>query len=65
MDGGRSGGGAVPGGAELKSYSSAGQAVLLIGVVHVYAWLAKRYGRLLLLTISSLFRSRNISCILP
>ncbi len=51
---------AVPGGAELKSYSSAGQAVLLVGVVHAYAWLAKRYGRLLLLTISSLFFASNL-----
>jgi AAA family ATP:ADP antiporter len=51
---------AVPGGAEIKSYSSAGQAVLLVGVVHAYAWLAKRYGRLLLLTISSLFFASNL-----
>ena len=47
-------------GAEIKSYASAGQAVLLIGVVHVYAWLAKRYGRLLLLTITSLFFVSNL-----
>ena len=51
---------AVPGGAEIKSYSAAGQAVLLIGVVHAYAWLAKRFGRLLLLTISSLFFASNL-----
>jgi ATP:ADP antiporter, AAA family len=50
----------VPGGAELKSYASAGQAVLLIGVVRAYAWLAKRYGRLLLLTITSLFFVANL-----
>ena len=50
----------VEGGAEVKSYASAGQAVLLVGVVHVYAWLAKRYGRLLLLTITSLFFVSNL-----
>lgn len=47
-------------GAELKSYASAGQALLLIGVVRAYAWLAKRYGRLLLLTITSLFFISNL-----
>jgi AAA family ATP:ADP antiporter len=47
-------------GAEIKSYASAGQAVLLIGVVRAYAWLAKRYGRLLLLTITSLFFVANL-----
>jgi AAA family ATP:ADP antiporter len=51
---------AVPGGAELKSYSAAGQALLLVGVVRAYAWLAKRYGRLLLLTITSLFFASNL-----
>lgn len=50
----------VESGAEVKSYASAGQAVLLVGVVHVYAWLAKRYGRLLLLTITSLFFVSNL-----
>lgn len=50
----------VPGGAEIKSYAAAGQAVLLVGVVHAYAWLAKRYGRLLLVTITSLFFVSNL-----
>ncbi len=50
----------VPGGPELKSYASAGQAILLIGVVRVYAWLAKRHGRMLLLTITSLFFASNL-----
>lgn len=50
----------VEGGAELKSYASAGQAVLLVGVVRAYAWLAKRYGRLLLVTITSLFFASNL-----
>lgn len=50
----------VANGAAVKSYASAGQAVLLVGVVHVYAWLAKRYGRLLLLTITSLFFVSNL-----
>lgn len=47
-------------GAQIKSYAAAGQAVLLIGVVRAYAWLAKRYGRLLLLTITSLFFVSNL-----
>jgi ATP:ADP antiporter, AAA family len=47
-------------GAEVKSYAAAGQAVLLVGLVHAYAWLAKRYGRLLLLTITSLFFVSNL-----
>ncbi len=47
-------------GAEIKSYAAAGQAVLLVGVVRAYAWLAKRYGRLLLLTITSLFFVSNL-----
>ncbi len=35
----------VPGGAEIKSYASAAQAVLLLGAVPLYAWIASRYPR--------------------
>ena len=35
----------VEGGAELKSYLAAGQALLLLGAVPVYAKLASRYAR--------------------
>jgi ATP:ADP antiporter, AAA family len=38
------------GGAELKAYASAGQAVLLLGVVPAFGWLSSRVGRLRLLT---------------
>jgi AAA family ATP:ADP antiporter len=33
------------GGAEIKSYVAAGQALLLLGAVPLYAWLASRHGR--------------------
>jgi len=48
------------GGAEVKSYASAGQAVLLLGVVHAYAEVARRVGRLRLLTIVYLFFASNL-----
>src|SRR5690349_21484672 len=38
------------GGAELKAYASAGQALLLIGVVPAFGWLSSRVSRLRLLT---------------
>jgi AAA family ATP:ADP antiporter len=38
------------GGAELKAYASAGQAVLLLGVVPAFGWLSNRVGRVRLLT---------------
>lgn len=38
------------GGAELKAYASAGQAVLLLAVVPAFGWLSSRVGRLRLLT---------------
>jgi ATP:ADP antiporter, AAA family len=43
------------GGAEVKSYASAGQAVLLVGLIQAYGSLAKRVPRLRLITITSLF----------
>jgi AAA family ATP:ADP antiporter len=42
------------GGAELKAYASAGQAVLLLGVVPAFGWLSSRVGRLRLLTTMQL-----------
>jgi AAA family ATP:ADP antiporter len=38
------------GGAELKAYASAGQALLLLGIVPVFGWLATRLTRMQLLT---------------
>ena len=38
------------GGAELKAYASAGQTVLLLGVVPAFAWLSNRVDRVRLLT---------------
>jgi|GEM_PF-5792830 len=39
------------GGAELKLYARAGQALLMVGVVHVYGQLAQRIGRMRLLAL--------------
>jgi len=43
------------GGAELKSYASAGQAILLIGIVPAFSALAARRNRIQLLTVVQLF----------
>jgi ATP:ADP antiporter, AAA family len=43
------------GGAELRSYAAAGQAVLLIGFVPLYSWLASRVDRTRLLVGVTLF----------
>ncbi|MEZ4265860.1 MAG: translocase [Myxococcota bacterium] len=50
----------VGGGAELKSYASAGQAVLLIGVVKIVDVMARRYSRLRLMASSWLFFAANL-----
>jgi AAA family ATP:ADP antiporter len=48
------------GGAEVRSYAAAGQAVVLMAFVPVYAWLASRVDRVrLLMTVSAFF----IACI--
>ena len=44
-----------PGGAELKSYAAAGQAVLLLGLVPAYGWLASRMPRMRLITSVTVF----------
>jgi AAA family ATP:ADP antiporter len=49
------------GGAEVKLYARAGQALLMVGVVHVYGELARRYGRMKLLAIVFLFFISNLA----
>ena len=48
------------GGAEVKLYARAGQAVLMVGVVHVYGEIAKRVGRQKLLGIVFAFFISNL-----
>ena len=44
------------GGAEIRSYAAAGQALLLIGLVPLYSWFASRVGRIrLLLGVTAFF----------
>ena len=42
-------------GAEIKSYSAAGQAVLLLGLVPLYGWVASKVSRIRLLSGLTLF----------
>lgn len=48
------------GGVELKGYTTAGQAVLLMGFVPVYAVLTKRLSRMVLITATHLFFAANL-----
>jgi ATP:ADP antiporter, AAA family len=48
------------GGAEVKAYSSAAQAVLLFGVVPIYGWIATRMNRNQLLRWTSIFFASNL-----
>ena len=48
------------GGAEMKSYSSAGQALLLLGLVPAYAAFASRVNRGKLVTWVTLFFASNL-----
>ena len=48
------------GGAEVKAYSAAAQAVLLIGVVPLYGWLSTKVARIRLISITSLFFAANL-----
>jgi AAA family ATP:ADP antiporter len=50
----------LEGGAEVKLYARAGQAVLMVGVVQVYGEIAKRVGRMKLLAIVFLFFISNL-----
>ncbi len=47
-------------GAEIKSYSAAGQAVLLFGIIPLYGWIASRINRIRLLTGLTLFFALNL-----
>ena len=51
----------LQGGAEVKLYARAGQALLMVGVVHVYGELARRVGRGKLLAIVFLFFISNLA----
>jgi AAA family ATP:ADP antiporter len=48
------------GGAEVKSYASAGQAVLLLVFVQAYGWVASKVGRMKLLVGVYLFFASNL-----
>jgi AAA family ATP:ADP antiporter len=48
------------GGAEVKLYARAGQALLMVGIVHLYGRLAGRFGRMKLLAIVFLFFISNL-----
>ena len=50
----------LQGGAEVKLYARAAQAVLMVGVVHVYGEVARRVGRMRLLGIVFLFFTSNL-----
>jgi AAA family ATP:ADP antiporter len=50
----------LEGGAEVKSYASAGQSILLLGVVRVYSELARRVGRMTLVASVYLFFAANL-----
>jgi AAA family ATP:ADP antiporter len=47
-------------GAEIKSYSAAGQAVLLLGLVPLYGWVASKVSRIRLLSGLTLFFVGNL-----
>ena len=47
-------------GAEVKAYSSAAQAVLLLGAVPLYGWLSARVARIPLMAATSLFFAANL-----
>lgn len=48
------------GGAEVKAYSSAAQALLLLAVVPAYSWLASRMPRVRLMGMTSAFFAANL-----
>ena len=51
---------AAGGGAEMKSYAGAAQAIALIGVASGFGWLASHLHRMTLLTVVSLFFASNL-----
>ncbi|ODS59658.1 MAG: hypothetical protein ABS36_01415 [Acidobacteria bacterium SCN 69-37] len=48
------------GGAEVKVYASAAQAVLLLGVVPIYGWLSTKVARLRLIGVTTIFFAANL-----
>jgi len=50
----------VEGGAEVKAYSSAAQAILLLGVVPLYGWIATKINRNQLLRWTAVFFASNL-----
>ncbi|WP_187142969.1 NTP/NDP exchange transporter [Terriglobus albidus] len=48
------------GGAEVKAYSSAAQAIILLGVVPLYGWIATHLNRNRLLRFTTLFFASNL-----
>jgi AAA family ATP:ADP antiporter len=48
------------GGAEVKAYSSAAQAILLFGVVPIYGWIATRINRNQMLRWTAIFFASNL-----
>lgn len=48
------------GGAEVKAYSSAGQALVLLALIPAYSWLASRLARFRLVATVSLFFAANL-----
>jgi len=51
----------LEGGAEVKLYARAGQALLMVGVVYLYGELARRVGRMKLLSFVFLFFISNLA----
>jgi AAA family ATP:ADP antiporter len=47
-------------GAEVKSYSAAGQAILLLGIIPLYGWIASKINRIRLLSCLTLFFVSNL-----
>src|SRR5512143_1014589 len=50
----------LEGGAEVKLYARAGQAIIMVAIVHAYGELARRVGRMKLLAIVFLFFLSNL-----
>ena len=50
----------APGGAEWKAYASAGQALLLLGAVPAYGWVASRVPRRTLINTVTIFFASNL-----
>ena len=48
-------------GAQLAAYSAAGMALVLLGVVPAFGWLASRVARLRLITITTVFFALNLA----